>query len=396
MLRVLTLSTLFPNALQPTFGVFVERQTLGLARLPDVEVEVVAPIGMPPWPLSRLSSYRGGAALPHGEEWRGLRVHRPRFPIIPRFGARWNATSMAKAVLPLLTDVRKRFPFDVIDAEFFWPDGPAAMHLSRALGVPFSVMARGSDIQYWMKRPAVARQIRAAGNAAGGLLIASKALGRVMADHGLPANRMTPHYPGVDGAIFRLRDRSEEKAKLGIEGPLLVTVGALIPGKGQRDAIAAAERIPGATLLLAGEGPDRKSLEAMIRERGLGERVHLLGSRSPEDVATMLAAADVMVLPTRSEGLANVWVEALASGTPVVTSDVGGAREVIDRPEAGALVPPEPEAIAAAVRAILADPPEPAAVRAAADKFDPSAEIARLHDHLARIVAEHKLGRAAD
>jgi teichuronic acid biosynthesis glycosyltransferase TuaC len=395
MLRVLTLSTLFPTQERPTFGVFVERQTLGLAQLAGVEVEVVAPVGLPRWPLSRLPGYRSQFGQPLEEQWKGLTVHRPRFPILPRYGARWNARWMARSLLPLLRDIRKRFEFDVIDAEFFWPDGPAAMHLSRALGVPYSVMARGSDIQYWMQRPSAAAQIREAAQEAGGLLVASDALGRVMADSGFPADRMKTHYPGVDRLSFRLRERDEEKAKLGIQGPLLVTVGALIPGKGQRDAIAAAERLPEATFLLVGEGPDRGALETMIRERRLEGRVRLLGSRAPAEVAALLSAADVMVLPTRSEGLANVWVEALAAGTPVVTSDVGGAREVIDRPEAGALVPPEPEAIAAAVRAILASPPDRALVRAAADKFDPDAEIARLHDHLAGIVAGHERVRPA-
>jgi glycosyltransferase involved in cell wall biosynthesis len=395
MLRVLTLSTLVPSEARPTFGVFVERQTLGLALRAGVEVEVVAPLGIPPWPLSRLPGYRNLSQQPLDEGWKGLRVHRPRFPILPRYGAQWNARSMARSLLPLLRDIRMRFEFDVIDAEFFWPDGPAAMHVSRSLGVPFSVMARGSDIQYWMSRPSVAAQIRAAANEAGGLLVASEALGRVMADRGLPADRMRVHYPGVDRQSFRLRNREEEKAKLGIEGPLLVTVGALIPGKGQREAIAAAERLPEATLLLAGEGPDRGALELMIRERRLEARVRLLGSRSPAEIAVLLSAADVMVLPTRSEGLANVWVEALTAGTPVVTSDVGGAREVIDRPEAGALVPPEAAAIAAAVQAILASPSDPARVRAAADKFDAHAEIDRLHEHLASIVADHKLADRA-
>ncbi len=382
MLRVLTFSTLFPDSGRPNFGLFVERQTLGLAKLPDTQVEVVAPIGMPPWPLSRLGRYAPLARLPERESWRGVTVHRPRFTIVPRFGAAWNARSLARSVLPLLRDIRRHFAFDVIDAEFFWPEGPAAMHLSRALGVPFSVMARGSDIQYWMSRPAAARQIRQAGQAAGGMLAASEALKRVMAGHGLPAERIRAHYPGVDRTLFHPCDRAAEKAKLGVAGPLLVTVGALIPGKGQREAILAAERIPAATLLLAGEGPDRAALEALIREKGLEARVKLLGSRPPAEVAGLLAAADAMVLPTRAEGLANVWVEALACGTPVVTSDVGGAREVIDRPEAGALVPPDPEAIAAAVRNILAHPPEQSRVLAAAEKFDLDAEFTRLRDHL--------------
>jgi glycosyltransferase involved in cell wall biosynthesis len=217
-----------------------------------------------------------------------------------------------------------------------------------------------------------------------------------MAANGLPADRIKTHYTGVDRSSFRPRDRSAAKARFDVSGPLVATVGALIPGKGQRDAIAAVEKIPEATLLLAGDGPDRRALEAMIGQRGLGQRVRLLGNISREEVAVLLAAADVMVLPSRSEGLANVWVEALVSGTPVVTCDVGGAREVIDRPEAGALVPPEPDAIAAAIAAILADPPEPALVQEAAAKFSSEAKIARLYAHLSGVVASARsLNRAA-
>lgn len=395
MLRVLTLSTLFPNAAQPGFAPFVERQTLGLAARQDVEVEVVAPVGLPPPPLSLAEPYRTRARLPLSEDWKGVTVHRPRFPIVPRFGARWNAKLLARTLLPLLTGIRARFPFDVVNAEFFWPEGPAAMRVAQALGVPFSVTARGSDIQYWMKRPPARDQILEAAHAASGLLAVSEALGRVMAGYGFPAERIRTHYTGLDRSSFQLRDRAEAKARLGVQGPLIATVGALIPGKGQRDAIAAVERIPGATLLLAGDGPDRRALQTLIRRRGLDERVRLLGAIPSNQVADLLTAADVMVLPSRSEGLANVWVEALASGTPVVTPDVGGAREVIDRPEAGAIVPPDPEAIAEAVRRILADPPDPARVHEAAAKFSSEAKIERLYAHLSGIVEAARLSRAA-
>ena len=101
----------------------------------------------------------------------------------------------------------------------------------------------------------------------------------------------------------------------------------------------------------------------------------------------LIAEADVMVLPTVSEGLANVWVEALACGVPVVTSDVGGARDVIDRPEAGRLVPREPKAIAAAVRELLAAPPDRAEVRKAAEKFSWERNGAELAAHLQALVA---------
>jgi glycosyltransferase involved in cell wall biosynthesis len=98
-----------------------------------------------------------------------------------------------------------------------------------------------------------------------------------------------------------------------------------------------------------------------------------------------MAAADVMLLPSRSEGLANVWVEALASGTPVVTPDVGGACEVIDRPEAGSIVPADPDAMAAAIGAILANPPEQALVRAASERFSCDANARALFMHLSAV-----------
>jgi glycosyltransferase involved in cell wall biosynthesis len=388
MLRVLALSTLFPNAGRPNFGIFVERRMLRLAARDGVEVEVVAPVPLPPWPLSAHPHYRGLKGLPREEAWKGIRVHRPAFSALPILGGRTNGVLLARAVLPLLRRIRERFPFDLIDAEFFWPDGVAARHLSRALGVPFSVTARGSDINQWMNRPGTARQILAAGHEAAGMLAVSEALRGTMAKRGLPAARITTLYTAVDGGLFHPRDRAAEKAKLGVAGPLLVTVGALIPGKGQRDAIAATEKLPGAILIIAGEGPDRAALEALISTRGLRERVRLIGSRPPQEIASLLAAADVMVLPSRSEGLANVWVEAIASGTPVVTADVGGAREVIDRPELGALVPNQPEAIAAAVARILADPPDPALVVAGAEKFSPEVNIARLHDYLLRVAEQ--------
>jgi teichuronic acid biosynthesis glycosyltransferase TuaC len=386
MLRVLTLSTLLPNAAEPTLGVFVERQTLGLAALEGVEVEVVSAIGLPPWPLSAHPRYSKRARLPKEEVWKGLKVHRPRFRTIPKIGHRHSARSMAKALLPVLRRIRKRFPFDVIDAEFFWPDGPAAMHLSRALGVPFSIKARGADIQYWAFRTGSGRQIVAAGRAAGGLLSVSEALKRVMASRGIPADKIRVHYTGVDFDKFKPVDRAAAKAALGIDGPLIVSAGALIPRKGYSLSIASLARIDGACMIIVGDGPQRKCLEQMVAKHKLGSRVRFLGNRPHEELPGLLAAADVMVLPSSSEGLANVWVEALACGTPIVISDVGGAREVLDRPEAGRIVPFHASAIASAVKELLANPPDPAAVRAAAERFSWETNAEALRDHLAGIV----------
>ncbi|HEY0324636.1 MAG TPA: glycosyltransferase [Allosphingosinicella sp.] len=395
MLRVLTLSTLYPNAHQPTLGLFVERQARGLALRKDVEIEVVAPVGLPVWPLSLHPHYTPLARLPGREVHAGLTVHRPRFQVWPVFNVAAAGASLANALLPFLRDLRTGFPFDIIDAEFFWPDGVAAMHLAKALGVPFSIKARGSDIYYWGDRPGVGDQIRQAAQAADGLLAVSDSLKAEMVARGMPAEKIKVHQTGVDLDRFRPVDRAAAKAALGVDGPLLVTVGALIERKGQRFALDALAQVPGATLLLIGDGPDRAALERQVQRLGIAARVRFLGARPPEEVAQLVAAADVMLLPTRAEGIANVWLEALACGTPVVTCDAGGAREVIDTPAAGRVAPRDPEALAEAVREVLVHAPEPEVVRRSAERFSWDRNAEELEAHLRGLVTAHQTSRSS-
>jgi glycosyltransferase involved in cell wall biosynthesis len=388
MLRVLTLSTLFPNAARPTLGVFVERQTLGLAAREDVELEVAAPVGLPPWPLSLHPHYAPLRRLPEHETWKGVKVHRPRYRAGPTIGARRSARAMTEALLPVLRAIRGRFAFNVIDAEFFWPDGPAAVRLGEALGVPVSIKARGSDIYLWGDRPGIGKLIAEAAWRADGLLAVSESLRDEMAARGLPADRVRVHRTGIELDRFRPIERAAAKAALDVAGPLLVTVGALIPRKGQSFAIEALTRLPEAVLLLVGDGPDRSALTRLARRLGVDRRVRFLGARPHAELPALFAAADVAVQPSAAEGLANVWVEALACGTPVVTCDAGGAREAIDRPDAGRIVPRDAAAIAAAVQELLADPPTQADARKAAEKFSWDRNAAELFDHLSRLAGK--------
>ena len=392
MLRVLTLSTLYPDVHRPVLGTFVERQTLGLAALPDVDVQVVVPRGLPPFPLSRLSRYGAVADLPEDEVWNGLTIHRPRFLHIPKYAARFDASLMVRALVPLLTRLRKTFAFDIIDAEYFFPDGPAAAALGRHFNVPVSIKARGSDIHLWGKRADTAQQVLAAGRAADGMLTVSTALKHDMAALGIPDERIAVHYTGVDMDLFKPVDRAVAKAALGISTPLIVSIGGLIPRKGHHILIEALGQIAGAQgqiadaqLVIIGGGAERDALQAQARQLGLADRVRLLGSQSREQVAQWLAAADVMALATASEGLANVWVEALASGTPVITCDVGGAREIITGNDAGRLVAHSADAFAEAIKGILADSPARDTVSAFAERFTWTANTAALHAHLKRL-----------
>ena len=387
MLRVLTLSTLFPDASRPNFGVFVERQTLGLAAHPDVDLRLVAPVGLPPWPLSRHAHYAALAGLPERERWKGLDTQRPRFTTLPATGGRFHVGALTRRLVALLTDIRRDFTFDVIDAEFFFPDGPAAVALGRHFGVPVSIKARGADIHHWGRAPATAAQVIAAGGAADGVLAVSAAMRADMVALGIPSSKIRVHHTGVDLDRFAPRDRAEAKRAYSVAGPLIVSLGALIPRKGHAIVIDALAALPDASLLIAGDGPERATLAAQIARLGLADRVRLLGSVPHGDLPALLGAADVMALASSSEGLANAWVEALACGTPIVITDAGGAGEVVTDPAYGRIVARTVEGFRDGIAELLADPPAPEAARRGAERFTWGANTAALYEHLSGLAA---------
>ena len=382
MLRVLTLSSLFPDATRPNFGVFVERQTLGLTMRDGVEVRVVAPIGLPPLGLSRWTRHHVLAALPLAETWKGLAINRPRFTAWPASGGRAHAASLTRALVPVLDRVRRSFAFDVIDAEFAFPDGVAAVALGRRYGVPVSIKARGSDVHHWGRARTTARQVREAACAADGLLAVSAAMRDDMIALGMPGERIRIHHTGVDQARFAPRARVAGKAVHGVSGPLVVASGALIALKGHDVVIEAVAKLPGVHLLIAGDGPERGALQALIDRLGVGARIRLLGAVPHGAMPELIAAADVMALASEREGLANAWIEALASGTPVVIPDAGGAREVVTTAAAGRIVARTPDAFAGAIAELLAEPPVPGAVRASVAEFTWERNAASLEAHL--------------
>lgn len=374
-MRVLSLSTLFPSPAQPGFGKFVASQMAAVAARGDVDLVMVNPLGLPPWPLAAHARYRPLTRCPQTSTLGQLTVHHPRFTLLPLVGGESNPGRIARGILPLVRRLHAEAPFDLVDAQFFFPDGPAALRIARALGLPLTIKARGSDIHYWSTRPRALAQILEAGDGARTLLSVSAALGRDMAALGLSPWRTRVHYTGLDHARFtptpRAAARAAVAAELGLpsDGTLLACPGALIAIKGQALAIRALAQLPGARLALAGSGPDEAALRALAGDLGLADRVHFLGQVGHDALPRLMSAADVVVLPSEREGLANVWVEALACGTPLVIPDVGGAAEVVTQATAGRLAAREPAAIAAAVRELTSAPPAQDAVAALAARF---------------------------
>jgi glycosyltransferase involved in cell wall biosynthesis len=384
--RLLSVSTLYPAPPRPGFGRFVRNQMEALAARGDWDVTVINPIGLPP--LLRLARYAALRAIPPVETSGGVTVHHPRFALIPGLSGRFNPALIARAVLPLARRLHAEHRFDMVDAQFFYPDGPAAAQIARALGLPLAIKARGGDILYWGTRPAALAQIRRAAAQAGALLTVSQALGRDMVALGLPEDRIRVHYTGLDHARFYPRPRDAARAAIAQRLPALALpegarivacVGNLVPVKSQILAIAAMALLPeNIVLVLVGAGPDEANLRREVRDLGLEARVHFAGALGHDDLPLMLSAADAMVLASEREGLANAWIEALACGVPIVISDVGGAREVVDRPAAGRLVARDPAAIAQGLHEVLAARTPQAEVAAVAERFSWATNAANL------------------
>ncbi len=388
-MRILMISTLFPSTGRPRFGTFVEKRAKTIAQIPGAEVRVVAPIGLPPLGLGLLSRYSVQRKAEKHEVWDGIPVWRPRFHHIPGVDGRFDPGLLVKSLRPILHKIRAEFDFDIIDAQYFFPDAVAAAQLGAEFGVPVTATARGSDINFWAQLSHPRRLILNAEENIDGMVAVSKKLRQCMVATGLHGDHIDVIYPGVDHDVFRPQDRAAAKAEFGITGPLVVSVGSIDNNKGQSFIIDAMPQLKEITYLLAGDGPLRGELERKVAELGLEKRVRFLGSLGQNEVSRLLAAADIMALPSANEGLSNAWLEALASGTPLVICDAGGAREVITDAIQGVVVSRDIGAIAAGIATVLAANADRKIVSQSVAQFTWQKKGEALMAHYARLIGDY-------
>lgn len=385
--RVLVLSSLFPHAGEPGAGPFIRERMFRVAR--HLPLTVVSP---KPWfPGQGLiralrPGYRPAAA--RRETQQGVEVRFPPFLSLPGAFRHWDGRLMAMSVLPLLRRLGRDPGFDLIDAHFAYPDGYAASLLARRLGVPYTLTLRGTEVPHARNpqlRPRLAEAMRGAARVVG----VSDSLRRLAVSLGVPEERTTVVGNGVDIGLFHPVDRAEARRRFGLpEGArVLVTVGGLVERKGFHRVIACLPELlarhPDLHYLVVGgpcrEGDMSEALRRQAAELGLAERVHFLGALPPAELKWPLSAADVFVLSTRNEGWANVILEAMACGLPVVASDVGGNREVVATDDLGAIVPFDDHArLAEALDAALRRPWDRDAILAHARDNDWDKRVAQL------------------
>jgi teichuronic acid biosynthesis glycosyltransferase TuaC len=371
-LRLLTFSTLFPNAEQPNHGIFVENRLRHLVATGEAVAVVLAPVPFFPLASPRFGTWARYARVPPVETRHGLAIHHPRFLAIPRVGMSVAPSLLYwasfRAVRRLIAAGQK---FDLIDAHYLYPDGVAAVRLGAALGLPVVLTARGSDVTQLPDFATPRRLIRDAISRADGLVGVSAALRDRLFSLGAPPGRTVVLRNGIDTDVFcPPADRAAARVALGLTGRTLISVGGLIERKRHHLTIEALKRLPGTALLIVGEGPERAALAGQIAAAGLSDRARLVGPVPHARLPAYYGAADASVLASSREGWANVLLESMACGTPVIATDILGNSEVVRAPEAGLIVRENTaEGIAEAARALFAAPPDRAATRRYAEGF---------------------------
>ena len=365
-LRLVTFTTLYPNAAMPTHGVFVETRLRHLIAHEDVSSVVIAPVPVFPSRHRRFGRWARFAAAPSHEIRHGIQVQHPRYLAIPRIGQNlapallYGAASRALARL-----IRDGYRPDLIDAHYLYPDGVAAVWLGRRFRLPVVLTARGSDVSEWPDFRLPGRLIRQAVGNADALIAVSGAIGQGLLGLGADPATITVLRNGVDAEIFRPQDRQEARSRLGLLRPAVVSVGHLIERKGHHRVIEAVSMFPDLDLIIVGEGPERERLGQLAMRLGSADRVRFAGPQPQSNLPSYYSAADALILASSREGWANVLLEAMACGTPVVASPIWGNPEVVREPAAGIIADENtPQAIAASLRTLRARPPEREATRA--------------------------------
>jgi glycosyltransferase involved in cell wall biosynthesis len=360
-MRILAITNLYPNPWQPNRATFNRHQFRILNE--KHSVRVIAPIA---WTEERKARRQSGSLL--GADRRvtldGITVDHPRYWFPPKIGRRWYGHFFEHSVKRTFQAAVREFKPDLVFAPWAYPDWWAAVRLGHAAGVPVVLQCHGSDILLVDQFPSRRKRTVDAVTGADGVVAVSHNLAQRLERLGVKADRLRVIHDGVDLDVFSPGSKEESRRKIGWQGdrPIGIFVGNLVPVKAVDVLLRAWAELNshGAApdLVVLGEGPLRTELEARAKRLGLGQRVTFRGSVPHAELPLWYRSADVLVLPSLSEGVPNVLLEASACGTPWIATRVGGISEIAHLGTSTLVEPNSPRALAQAIRMRLASATE--------------------------------------
>lgn len=372
-IRTLLFSTLYPSSARPVHGIFVETRLRELLKSGEVETKVVAPVPWFPFNANVFGEYARFAQTPSFEFRYGVDIYHPRYFLPPKVGMNVAPYSLARAALPTIKKlINSGFDFDLIDAHYYYPDGIAASFIAKALGKPFVVTARGTDLNLIPEYERPRKLILETAERASASIGVCKALMHRLAELGANTAKLHTLRNGVDLERFKPIDRKLARQHLGLpeDQQIFISVGHLVERKGHHIAIEAMVKLSESLLLIAGAGPELGRLKQLAEQLGVTDRVRFLGQIANDQLSAWYSAADVLFLCSSREGWANVLLESMACGTPVVATSIWGTPEVVSSPSAGRLMlDRSANALSNSVSDLLEDLPSAKDVRKHAENF---------------------------
>jgi len=386
-MRILFLTNIFPNPYEPLKGTFNLEMVKSLSEQHDVDV--VCPVS---WVEKSRAKSRSPVAISSAR----VTVRYPTYFYTPKVFRRFYASFLSWSVRGALSDaVRNRRP-DIVLSYWVHPDGAVALRFARTLGVPGVVMIGGSDVLLFTANPMRRRVIVGTLHEADAIITVSDNLKAKLTGFGIPPEKVTVVTRGVDATKFAPADRAAARRRLQLadDARHLVWVGRMVPVKGLPLLLEACADLKRRGIAfcahLIGSGPDRAALGAQVAALGLERHVSFPGAVAHDDLPDWYRAADLVVLPSLSEGTPNVLLEAIACDTPFVASAVGGIPEIASDGIDTLVAPGDASALAAAIACALQRRPVLRDRR-----FAPGSQSAA-SARISRVLADVVAGNSAD
>ncbi|MDI6704428.1 MAG: glycosyltransferase family 4 protein [bacterium] len=342
-MKVLILTTLFPNQVESIKGIFIKEQLRWLKEYCEIKYIVSPSVWFPPIPYFK--KWYMYSRVPKVEKWEDITIFHPKFLALPRI--RWfDGFFYLFSVFWLIKRIKKDYDFDLLHVHFAYPDGFVGVLLGKIFKKPVVLSVRGGDINISFNKFLLRKMIMFTLKNANQIHTVSDDLRDKLCQLKMDQGKIKLIPNGVDATRFKLMDTEEVRNRLGLpkDRPILLFVGRLIAGKALPHLLLAVKDLMSmrkdVLLVIVGDGPEKGKLTKMVNRNHLEKNIKFVGQKGHEEIPLWLNACDLFCLFSLSEGRPNVIIEALACGKPVVATKVGGVQEIVKNEDYGLLVTP--------------------------------------------------------